>query len=155
MAGVLSCVPCDCKWNQWMLNLRLYEAGQGGNSAPGKCGFCSHNKTDCWENFFLLLFILWQELSEAVIPQFVHGLQWLCNAFVPQCAMRSPLSLLLKHKSYYTPGSWFYNYMLFIFSPARNRIQAQKDNITIDYILPILYILQHPKLNFLASGLCR
>lgn len=52
MAGALSCVPCDCKWNQWMLNLRLYEAGQGGNSAPGKCGFCSHNKTDCWENFF-------------------------------------------------------------------------------------------------------
>lgn len=44
---------------------------------------------------------------------------------------------------------------LFTSPLQRNKIQAQKDNITMDYILPVLYILQHPKLSFLASGLCR
>lgn len=132
----------------------MFEAGQGVNSAPGSV--VSVLTIKLLGESFLLLFILWQELSEAAIPQFAHGLQWLCNAFAPHCAVRPcPLYCWSTRVTALQDPNSVITCRLFISPLQRNRIQAQKGNITMDYILPVLYILQHPKLNFLASGLCR
>lgn len=83
----------------------MFEAGQGVNYAPG--GVVSVLTIKPLREYFLLLFMLQQELSEAAIPQFAHGLQWLCNAFAAHCAVRSLPSLLLKQRvtALQDPGS--------------------------------------------------
>lgn len=159
MAGVLYSVPSlqregtyDCKSYDLPKTYDFLRLEREVILHLGNVVSCSYNKTDCWEGFFFCCLYYGKSSQRLQFP----SLSMACNAFISQRAMRSLPSLLLEHKSYYTPGSWFYNYVLSIYTPLKRiRIQAQRDNITMDYILPILYTLQHPKLNFLASGLCR